>query len=315
MLATMVVFRVPAGTERLGGARFDRAAMQAALTSRNLWVYGVALVGGYGAYFTTSQLFTEYATLERHFNPATGGLLSAFIALAGIPASLLGGYRADRSKNLRLFIVGPLVAVAALLGLIPVVPTGLLWALGIGIGFFLIFGFASWSAVPARVCNIEPEYIATATGLMLTLAAIGGFFIPIIFGHLVPHTSFDTGWVFLAIVSFTFALVGLAGRNPSTTAKKTPAQTRTRPNLLRPSGASSPACADGADNGQTPGQHLSTLPKAAAMRARCEFRAVPAERRPAPPIHRSPCWFAAVPANEVLIRKQKARSDLSGPSL
>ena len=50
---------------------------------------------------------------------------------------------------------------------------------------------------------------------MLTLAAIGGFFIPVIFGHLVSHTSFDTGWVFLAIVSFVFALAGLAGRNPA----------------------------------------------------------------------------------------------------
>jgi hypothetical protein len=66
---------------------------------------------------------------------------------------------------------------------------------------------------------------------MLTLAAIGGFFIPIIFGHLVPHTSFDTGWVFLAIVSFTFALAGLAGRNPSTITKQTHAHTRTPPNL------------------------------------------------------------------------------------
>jgi hypothetical protein len=42
----------------------------------------------------------------------------------------------------------------------------------------------------------------------------GGFFIPIIFGHLVPRTSFGAGWVFLAIVSFAFALIGLAGRNP-----------------------------------------------------------------------------------------------------
>ena len=50
---------------------------------------------------------------------------------------------------------------------------------------------------------------------MLTLAAVGGFFIPIIFGHLVPHTSFDTGWVFLAVVSFAFALLGLTGRNPA----------------------------------------------------------------------------------------------------
>jgi MFS transporter, ACS family, D-galactonate transporter len=119
-----------------------------------------------------------------------------------------------------MFVVGPLIAVAALLVLIPVVPADALWALGIGVGFFLIFGFAAWLAVPARVCNIEHQHIGTATGLMLTLAAVGGFFIPIIFGHLVSHTSFDTGWVFLAMVSFAFALLGLAGRNPATASNR-----------------------------------------------------------------------------------------------
>ena len=131
---------------------------------------------------------------------------------------------------MRIFIVGPLIAVAALLVLIPVVPASALWVLGIGIGFFLIFGFAAWLAVPARVCDIPHQYIGTATGLMLTLAAIGGFFIPIVFGHLVPHTGFDTGWVFLAIVSFTFALLGLAGRNPATAQKRPGAAS---PNAVR----------------------------------------------------------------------------------
>jgi predicted MFS family arabinose efflux permease len=141
---------------------------------------------------------------------------------------LLGGYWADRSRNLRMFVVGPLVVVAALLALIPVVPASALWAVGIGIGFFLIFGFAAWLAVPARVCDIGPQYIGTATGLMLTLAAVGGFFIPIIFGHLVPHSSFDTGWVFLAVVSFAFALLGLTGRNPATVSKHPGAGTLAR---------------------------------------------------------------------------------------
>jgi len=214
-LVTLAAFRVPEGQSSLGGLSFNRAALQTALATRDLWVYGLALLGGYGAYFTTSQLFSEYATLDRHLNPSTGGLLSALIGLAGVPGSLVGGYWADRSKNLRMFVVGPLLAVAALLILIPVVPTGALWVLGIGIGFFLIFGFASWLAVPARVCDIDHEHIGTATGLMLTLAAVGGFFIPIIFGHLAPRTSFDTGWVFLGGVSFAFALVGLLGRNPA----------------------------------------------------------------------------------------------------
>jgi ACS family D-galactonate transporter-like MFS transporter len=214
MVVTLVAFRIPAGDRSLGGASFDRAALRAVLTRADLWIYGAALFGGYGAYFTTTQLFSEYATLQRHLDPAAAGLLSALIGLAGIPGSLLGGYCADRSQNLRWFVVGPLMVVAVQLALIPVVPTGALWALGIGIGFFLIFGFAAWLAVPARVSGIEHQYVGTATGLMFTLAAVGGFFIPIIFGHLVPHTSFSTGWIFLAIVSFTFALIGLAGHNP-----------------------------------------------------------------------------------------------------
>lgn len=220
MVVAALTFAMPRGTTLFSGGRFDRSALLASLASRDLWVYGVALLGGYGAYFTTSQLFTTYATQDRHLSSSSGGLLSALILLAGIPGSLLGGWWADRSKNLRLFVVGPLVIVAVLLALIPAVPTAGLWVLGIGIGFFLIFGFAAWLAVPTRVCIIDHAYIGTATGLMLTLAAIGGFFIPIIFGHLVPHTSYTVGWVFLAIVSFAFGLLGLAGRNPSRRSKQ-----------------------------------------------------------------------------------------------
>ena len=147
-----------------------------------------------------------------------GGLLSALIVLAGVPGGLLGGYWADRSRNLKAFVVGALLACAIGLVLIPVMPTGGLWVVGIGIGFFLIFGFAAWSSVPSRVSRIRHEYVGTATGLMLTLAAVGGFFIPIIFGHLVAHTSFNTGWVFLAIVTVAFALIGLACRNATSDA-------------------------------------------------------------------------------------------------
>ena len=215
VVITIATFGLPAGTEPLTGGRFERSALRAALASRDLWIYGIALLGGYGAYFTTSQLFAGYATQDRHLSASSSGLLSALILLAGIPGSLLGGYWADRSRNLRAFIVGPLLIVAALLALIPLVPDGALWALGIGIGFFLTFGFAGWLAVPARVCAIDHAYLGTATGLMLTLAAVGGFFIPILFGHLVPHSSYTTGWIALAVVSSAFALVGFAGHNPS----------------------------------------------------------------------------------------------------
>jgi hypothetical protein len=41
----------------------------------------------------------------------------------------------------------------------------------------------------------------------------------------VPHSSFDTGWVFLALVSFAFALLGLTGRNPAAVSKRSGAST------------------------------------------------------------------------------------------
>ena len=114
-------------------------------------------------------------------------------------------------------------------------PNDTLWPLGIGIGFFLIFGFAAWLAVAPRVSNVPSEHVGTATGLMLTLAAVGGFFIPIIFGHLVSHTSFDTGWVFLAIVSVAFAIIGLLGRNPALVAKRSnPMEPRWMPEIAAP---------------------------------------------------------------------------------
>ena len=62
---------------RPGGGRFEHKALAASVFSRDLWIYGLALLGGYGAYFTTSQLFTTYATADRHFDPSLGGLLSA----------------------------------------------------------------------------------------------------------------------------------------------------------------------------------------------------------------------------------------------
>ena len=212
--ATLAWFRVPQGA---GAARetFDLSALKVAIASRDLWIYGIALMGGYGAYFATSQLFTEYAVAERGFDASRSGLLAALIVLAGVPGGILGGMMADRSRDLRAYIVAPLLVVAALVTLIPLVSTPMLWVLGVGIGFFMIYGFAAWSSVPSRVSHIPHHHIGTASGLMLTLAGIGGYFVPKFFAQIVPHTSFDTGWYFLAAASCGFALIGLLGHNPS----------------------------------------------------------------------------------------------------
>ena len=110
--------------------------------------------------------------------------------------------------------------------LIPHVGTDALWAVGGGIGFFVIFGFAAWSSVPERVVGLKHEHVGTATGLMLTVAAVGGYFIPRIFGQVVPKHGYTYGWTMLAIISAAFALVGLLARNAK---RRTAGETVTAP--------------------------------------------------------------------------------------
>jgi len=93
-------------------------------------------------------LSATYATTQRHFDRSLGGLLSALILLAGVPGSALGGHLANRSRDLQAIIVGSLMACTLGLILIPYVSASALWVLGIGIGLFLVFGFAAWSSVP-----------------------------------------------------------------------------------------------------------------------------------------------------------------------
>lgn len=53
--------------------------------------------------------------------------------------------------------------------------------------------------MPARVWDIVHAHIGTAS--MPTLAAVGGFFVPSLLGHLVLPTSYTAGWIFLAAVT------------------------------------------------------------------------------------------------------------------
>ena len=214
---TALAFRTPVGIATLAGARFEAGAVRSSLLNRDLWVYGIAILGGYGAYFTLSQLYAEYAVTDRGFPAGQAGLLSALVALAGVPGSIAGGAIADRTRSTRLLVVLPLLGCAAFLALIPTTPPSLLWVNGIGVGFLLIFAFSAWSAVPARVSGVPHAYVGTASGLMLTLAAVGGFAAPAVFGAVAASAGFDPGWLVLAAITLVTAVVGFAGRNPART--------------------------------------------------------------------------------------------------
>jgi predicted MFS family arabinose efflux permease len=210
---TALAFHTPTHARTLGGVAITLAGLRESLANRQLWIYGVALLGAYGAYFTASQLLAEYAVSVRHLPTAWASLLSAMIGLAGIPGSIIGGAVTDRWQATRAVVIAPLLLMGVALALIPVVPVPMLWVIAILFGALEIFSFAAWSSVPARVAKVRHENIGTAIGLMLTITAVGGFTVPAIFGRIVPHSGYPTAWLFLGVVTAATALVGFAGRD------------------------------------------------------------------------------------------------------
>ncbi len=212
-VVTLIGFSTPRHISKLGGTKITFAALAEVLGSRQVWIYGLAFIGAYGGYMATMHLMPGYASSTGQFSAGQAGLVAAFIGLAGIPGSLVGGWLADRSERCRRYLIGPVMVMGALLAAIPFVPPVLLWPISIGIGFFMQFISAVWSSVPRRFAKIPHEHVSTAMGLLLTIGAFGGFVIPAVFGHLVEISSYTPGWLFLGAAAAAFGLIGFLGKD------------------------------------------------------------------------------------------------------
>ncbi len=194
---------------------FSWSAIGRVLGNKDLWFLGLGILGAYGAYFTASQLMSSYAVAVFHLSASTGGLIAAVIVLAGVPGSILGGYIADRAHSLKVVIITPLLLLGVGMLLLPFVGLTGTWVIAVLVGFLLIFGFAAWTAAPGHYSDrVHPKEVATAVGLMLTLAAVGGFLVPIGFGLIEAASGFTWAWVFLGAVSIVFGVIGFAAREP-----------------------------------------------------------------------------------------------------
>lgn len=215
-IISLLFLRVP-NEERaqLTEHRFSWASVGRVLGNRDLWLLGLGLLGAYGAGLTTDQLLSTYVGIVYHLPPEVGGLMAAVLTLIGIPGSVVGGYLADRARSLKPIMITPWIIMGLCLIAFPFVNLTGAWIIVIIEGSFLLVGFAAWSAAPGHYKDrVLPEDVATASGLMLTLAAVGGFLAPIGFGLIAGSSGFTGAWIFLGVISIVFAFVALAAREP-----------------------------------------------------------------------------------------------------
>ena len=174
--------------DRTPGTGRTLAAMLAPLRQVRIWRFGLYYVAVFGAYVAFSLWLPSYYKNVYHLTLAKGALLTAFFIF---PASLLrpvGGWLSDRygarPVTYAVFIAMLLASVALS------APDGALgFHLGPG-GFFALIEVLGigMGLGKASVYKYIPEYfpndVGAAGGLVGTLGALGGFFLPIGFGYL-----------------------------------------------------------------------------------------------------------------------------------
>jgi NNP family nitrate/nitrite transporter-like MFS transporter len=192
IMAGVLWLAAPKADRRPGTGRPLRE-MLAPLREVRTWRFGLYYVAVFGAYVALSLWLPGYYRRVFGLSLGTSALLTALFIF---PASLLrpvGGWLSDRFGPRPVTYT---VFIAMLLACIPLAaPNG---QLGFHVGPWTFFGLIEVLGVgmglgKASVYKYIPEYfpndVGAAGGLVGTLGALGGFFLPLTFGYLDTRTG------------------------------------------------------------------------------------------------------------------------------
>lgn len=208
-LAAAALIQVPRHMAELEGNEFSWSGTAKVLKSKSMWGIGIVSVAAYGAFFTVSQLGPGFAESEHGFSASTASLLGLVMLLVGIPGSIIGGIFADRAQKFLSTLWVPAAIIVALLVLIPLVNSVLLWAVLSLIGIFGMMYLSPASVAPSEYPEDVPSQdFATALGLVLTLGNLGAVVFPYVYTLGTQLGSSTLGWWLIAGLS-ALSLLGI----------------------------------------------------------------------------------------------------------
>lgn len=215
--ALIFVFPTPpeARKESLGGSHLSTAVFRRTFCNRDLWLLGASLLAGYGSYFTAVELLPTYAISHLHASAHAANKLSTTLLLSGFIGGAIGGWCADRLFGLVPTIIGACCIQAVATVFVPLLDIAGLQIAAAVIGAFGTLSFVVWIAVPGAYRDRIPlADVPVASGLMLTIAAVGGVVVPAFYGKVAVFYSPSSAWMVLGAISFSFSFIGLLARQP-----------------------------------------------------------------------------------------------------
>ncbi len=184
------------------------ASMLAPLREIRVWRFGLYYVVVFGAYVALSLWLPNYYVTVFGYPLAKAAMATAFFIF---PASLLrplGGWLSDRygARPVTYVVFGALLLALTLLGL----PAGVLRTGPLGFFVLIEMVGVAMGIGKASVYRYLPDYfpndVGLVGGLVGTLGALGGFFLPLGFGYAQAATQVSQScfWVIGAIVVVSF---------------------------------------------------------------------------------------------------------------
>lgn len=217
LILMAAAFPKPPGDEAdvLGGEHLSTASLRRVFGNSTLWIMGLALLGGYGSYFSAAQLLPHYAQDSLKLDAASSEAISAILLVSGIPGSFVGGWLVDRVLGLLpTFLLSEAVAGIALILVPHLDRLGVEVAAG-AIGGAGIAAFVGWVTIPGqRRDAFRVSDVPTAVGLMLTIAAVGGAVVPPLFSQIATDWGFDAAWAFEGLITLGFAALAIPALRP-----------------------------------------------------------------------------------------------------
>ncbi len=217
LVLTAALFPAPPGDKAdvLDGEHLGAASLRRVFGNPTLWIMGLALLGGYGSYFSAAQLLPHYAQDSLKLDAASAEGISAVLLVSGIPGSFVGGWLVDRVLGLLpTFLLSEAVAGVALILVPHLDRLGVEIAAG-AIGGAGIAAFVGWVTIPGqRRDAFRVSDVPTAVGLMLTIAAVGGAVVPPLFSQIATNWGFDAAWAFEGLITLGFAALAIPALRP-----------------------------------------------------------------------------------------------------
>ena len=204
--------------DRMPGAGRSLSSMIRPLKELRVWRFGLYYVVVFGAYVALSLWLPNYYRTVYGLELKTAAFLTALFIF---PASLLrplGGWLSDRYGARAVTYV---VFAMMLLACVPLcLPGG---ALGFEVGPWLFFALIEMIGIgmglgKASVYKYVPDYypkdVGLVGGLVGTLGALGGFFLPLAFGYLEALTGRPEAcfWIMFALIGSSFGWLHLVVR-------------------------------------------------------------------------------------------------------